>query len=192
MDPRPPFLTASAVEALAARSVEHESGAAFQSLLAVASDALPRLIASVQRAQAGALSLAQRENAEHVVRDLRATRVALQAGRDTRSRCLRSEAPSLTEALQGLLRPDRQRIAEAAHALKTAAASAARHTEPPPDWFLATTDAVEALGDAAEHLHALAHQQPTGSAASEVIAEVAAVLGHSRDLLLGDIERLVD
>lgn len=185
-------LTAEAVEALAARSVQRESGAAFQSLLASSCDALARLVAPVRRAERAALSLAQQEHARSVADDLRGARDVLRAGLADTSRCLSAQAPSLPDALRGLLRPDRQRIADAARAVKTAAATAAAREEAPPDWFIATTDAVEALGEAAEHLDALALAQPDDSAAFELGARVAAFLRRSRDLLLGDIARLVD
>lgn len=186
-------LTAPAVEALAARSLARESGAAFQSLLAAASDALARLGSPVRRAEAAALSLAQQEHAQSVAADLDATRGALRAGLADSSRCLSTEAPSLPEALRGLLRPDRQRLVDAARAVRCADANATQRGEVcPPDWFLATADAVEALGEAAEHLDALAEAQPDDSAAYELGARVVALLRRSRDLLLGDIARLVD
>ncbi|MEM1054029.1 MAG: hypothetical protein AAGI52_00775 [Bacteroidota bacterium] len=188
-------LTAETVEALAARSLASESGAAFQSLLASARDALGRLTSPVRRAERAAISLAQQETARTIAGDLSAARHALDVGLADTSRCLSSEAPSLPDALRGLLRPDRSRLVEAARAVRaTAARSSERRTEAetPPDWFLATTDAVEALAEAAEHLDALATAQPDGSAARELGTGVAASLRGSRDVLLGDIARLVD
>lgn len=183
-------LTAEAVEALAARSLARESGAAFQSLLAASCDALARLVAPVRRAESASLNLAQREHAKAVADDLKAARDVLRSGLADTSRCLSAEGPSLPEALRGLLRPDRQRIAEAARAVRFAATPS--REEAPPDWFLATTDAVEALGEAAEHLDALAVAQPNDTAARELGSRVSAFLMRSRDLLLRDIARLVD
>ena len=61
-----------------------------------------------------------------------------------------------------------------------------------PGWFAATADAVEALGETAAHLDALADAQPPGSAAHELGADIATFLRDRRDTLLADIARLVD
>ena len=182
--------TVEAIRCLAAQSLARESGAAFQSLLAAGSDALARLARSVRRAEDAAISLAQREHAHEVAQDLGDARDALCSGLAESSRCLRAEAPSLSEALRGLLRPDRQRLAVAARAVRTAAARP--KAESAPDWFAATTDAVEALGEAAEHLDALALAQPPASATRALGCGLAAFLRERRDALLGDIARLVD
>ena len=81
-------------------------------------------------------------------------------------------------------------MADAAHAVRVATARPVETA--PPDWFLATSSAVESLGEAAEHLDALAVAQPPDSAARELGTSIAAFLRRSRDLLLGDIARLVD
>lgn len=183
-------LTAEAVQALAARSLARESDAAFQSLLAASADALARLARSVRRAECAAISLAQREHAHEVAADLGDVRTALLSGLAASSRCLSAEIPSLPEALRGLLRPDRQRLAEAARAVRTAAARP--KPEDTPDWFAATTDAVEALGEAAEHLDSLALAQPEASASRTLGNGLAEFLRERRDALLSDIARLVD
>ena len=182
--------TAEAIARLADPSLANESGAAFQGLLAASSDALARLARSVRRAECAAISLAQREHAHDIATDLRDARDALCSGLADSSQCLRTEAPSLSKALRGLLRPDRQRLADAARAVRTAAARP--KAEDTPDWFAATADAVEALGEAAEHLDALALAQPESSATRALGSGLAAFLRERRDALLGDIARLVD
>ncbi|HIG74572.1 MAG TPA: hypothetical protein EYQ24_08360 [Bacteroidetes bacterium] len=182
--------TAEMVGALQTRSVQRESGAAFQSLLAVACDALAGLASPVRRAEDAALNLSQREHAQTVREQLQEALCALRSGLADTSRCLSAVRPSLPEALRGLLRPDRQRLADAAHAVRVATARPVETA--PPDWFLATSSAVESLGEAAEHLDALAVAQPPDSAARELGTSIAAFLRRSRDLLLGDIARLVD
>lgn len=185
--------TPETVSALAARSLTRESGAAFQSLLAATHDALGRLIGSVRAAESTALCLAQRENAQAVADGLVATRDALNVGMAEEAQCLRAGAPSLSSALRGLLRPDRQRLADAARAVRHAASRSFRsEASGAGSWFAATTRAVEVLGETATHLDALADAQPPDSAAHELGADVAAMLRQSRDTLLADIERLVD
>ncbi|OZC01835.1 hypothetical protein [Rubricoccus marinus] len=199
MDPKTTLAASAAlptpdgVSALAARSLARESGAAFQSLLAATHDALGRLIATVRAAESSALCLAQQEHAHGIAENLIATREALYTGIADEARCLRTGAPSLSAALRGLVRPTRQRLADAAQAVREAA-----RTSLQPEacggsgWFVSTARAVEALGETATHLDALAEAQPQGSAARELGAEVASMLRHSRDTLLADIERLVD
>lgn len=182
-------LTPDAVSTLAAQSLVRESGAAFQSLLAATLDAMPRLAGSVREAEGAALCLAQRETAASVADEIDATQEALRGAVADEARCLASGAPTLTDALRGLLRPDRQSVADAARALR----EALRPTpEADADWFAATAHAVEALGETAEHLGALAAAQPPASASHALGATVAASLRRWRDALLADIARLVD
>ncbi|MEL6615205.1 MAG: hypothetical protein AAFQ43_05680, partial [Bacteroidota bacterium] len=182
-------LTPAAVTTLAAQSVARESEAAFQSLLAATLDALPRLAGTVREAEGAALSLAQRETARTVAEEIDATRQALQGAVADEARCLASGAPTLSEALRGLLRPDRQRVADAARALRNAFRPA---PEADQDWFAATAHAVEALGESAEHLGALAAAQPPASASRALGSTVSAALRRWREAMLADIARLVD
>ena len=187
--------TTEAIGALAARSLARESGAAFQSLLAASLDALGRLGDHVRAAERAALCLSQQEHAAAIAADLDAAQRALKSGLADEAHCLSAAGPSLPDALRGLLRPDRQRLADAARAVRGALrrpAPEASSEDAPADWFAATAHAVEALGETAEHLDALATAQPDASASRELGAAVAAFLRRSRDTLLSDIARLVD
>lgn len=185
----PAALSPDAVAALAEQSLLRESGAAFQSLLAAALDALPRLAGSVREAEGAALCLSQREHAASVAAEIDAAQEALRLAVAKEARCLASGAPTLSDALRGLLRPDRQSFADAARAVR----EALRPTpEADADWFAATAHAVEALGETAEHLGALAQAQPPASASYALGASVASALRRWRDTLLADIARLVD
>ena len=64
--------------------------------------------------------------------------------------------------------------------------------EGPPSWFAATADAVEALGETAAHLAALADAQPPASAAHELGADIATFLRDHHDTLLADVARFLD
>ncbi len=184
--------TPDRVSDLAARSLSRESDAAFQSLLAATHDALGRVIGAVREAEASALCLAQQEHARTVAEDLVATREALHTGMSDGAQCLRYRVPSLSAALRGLLRPDRQRLADAARAVREAARTLRPEVSVGAGWFFTTAHAVEALGDTATHVESLAEAQPGGSAAREIGSDVVAVLRLSRDTLLGDIARLAD
>ena len=192
--------TTEAVAALTARGLARESSAAFQSLLAAALGAVGRLRGHVRAAEHAALCLAHREHAAAVASDLARTQQALRAGLASGAECLAEDRPSLSAALRGLLRPDRERLVDAARAVRGALRLPAPEAAPPTasgksaptDWFSATARAVEALGETAAHLDALAVAQPDASASRELGLAVAAVLRRSRDTLLADIARLAD
>jgi hypothetical protein len=171
-----PTISAGRVRALATRSLASET--AFQAVLVAVVGILRRAIAGVRRAEASALSLAQRQKVAAVAGELAATVEALAEALSAQGRCLLDERRSL-----------REKVKEAGDRVR---ASLAPKKEPVhASWWFALSEAVEALDEAAVQVRSLADAQPTGAPAAALVREVAGLLDAHRETLLGEAERWV-
>lgn len=182
-------LTADTVRGLAERSVQAGRTTAFQGLLVTTLDAVGALRCPVAAAGEAALSLAHQQTIGAAVDDLDALAEALRAGVTEQGACLMPQKVRPADVLRLVLHPPpgwlprlRARAADLAHP-----EAASR-----PTWVVAMAVAVEALGEAAERLHALARAQPEGSAARDLGTSVADRLRQHRDALLREVARLID
>ena len=176
-----PPITREAVQALALWSADRGSEASFQALLAASAEAVRSArdpVASVERAS---LSLAQAQAASAVAAELAEAADALEAGLNEHGACLIGTAPGVVASLRSRL------PALAAWRGRRAAESAPR-----PTWLAATSRAIEALGETADHLDSLAEGQPDPSPSRQLGREVAARLRHHRDGLVDEVARLLD
>lgn len=170
------MISAGRVRAFATRS--HESETAFQAVLVAVAHTVQRAVACVRGAEASALNLAQRQKVAAVAADLAATQEALQEALTAQGRCLLEGRRSLRDKIKqatGRMR------ASLAPKKKARAAS----------WWFALSEAVEALGDAAVQVGALADAQPADAPAAALGREVAAHLEAHRETLLAEADRWV-
>lgn len=182
-------LSAEGVRALADRSVRRDSAAAFQSMLAATIASVGPVSDPLREAEAAALNLAQQQHIAAVAEDLGDLVVSLTAGVADEARCLAPGRRTAAEVVRAVLRPAPGWLPR----LRERAAEVASGTPPPTrSWLSAAGAAVEALGQTAEHVATLGHNQPTASSARRLGDAVAARLRTHRDMLLADVARLVD
>jgi hypothetical protein len=176
-------ITGEAVQALTSWSADRGSEAAFQALLAASASAVRSARAAVSDVQRASLSLAQARAAEAITDELATTVSALESGLSQQGACLleakRGPVAALRAQLPGLAswRGRRAKLAEAS----------AR-----PTWLSATSNAIRTLGGVAEHMDALAGNQPNPSPSRQLGHEVAARMRHHRNGLMAEVARLVD
>lgn len=143
----------------------------------------------LREAEAAALNLAQQQHVAAVAADLDAVVAALDAGVAEEARCLAPGRWSAAGLVRAVLRPAPGWLPR----LRERAAEVAAATPPPTrPWLSAASAAVEALGQTAEHVATLGRNQPAASSARRLGDAVAARLRAHRDVLLGDVARLVD
>ena len=178
----PAGLSTDVVEALAARSVRRDSVASFQALLAALAEAVAATQEPAVQAEAGALSLRQRETVAGVRAHLEGILEALAAGVSAEGQCLkRTRRPA--DVVRAVLHPTPGWLPRR----RTAEASAA-----PPTWVAAAGAAVEAIGQTAAHAQTLADAQPEMSSARVLGSRVAQALLADRDAMLADLARFLD
>lgn len=157
-----------AVQSLVSQRDAHSP--AFQSVLAIALQAVSEVLAPIRLAETAALSLAQQEHAAAAIADLEALERALRNGLDAQGRCLVPEKKGVAR-----LREKVQEALDARHERDTA-----------PSWWCALAGATEALDTAAKRLRTLAQTQPPGSPAGRLSRRVAIALRAHHDRLVGE------
>ena len=175
-------LTGEAIHALTSWSAERGSEAAFQALLAASASAVRSARAAVSDVQTASLSLAQARAAEAITEEMDTTVEALESGLSEQGACLLDAKPGPVAALRAQL-----------PALASWRGRKARLAVPPrPTWLGATSHAIRTLGETAEHMDALADNQPESSPSRQLGQEIAARLRHHRNGLMAEVARLVD
>lgn len=166
------------VSELAARATEQGSVIAFQSTLAAAAQAVERALQHEEVAEEAALSLAQQDALHAMSGELRAISEALQGALDSQGRCL---MPACAEKKRRAFRlPTSLRVAR-----KEKAA-------PRPTWWYSLVEAIEALGEGAERMQAIASGQPGDAPSRALGLATADLLGSHHDRLVSEAERWID
>ena len=176
-------LTENAIQTLTSWSAERGSEAAFQALLAASASAVRSARTAVSDVERSSLSLAQARAAEAITDEMSTTVDALESGLSEQGACLLEAKPGPVAVLRAQL--------PALGAWRGRKARLAAPT-PRPTWLAATSHAIRTLGETAEHMDALAENQPEPSPSRQLGQEVAARLRHHRNALMAEVARLVD
>jgi len=176
-------ITGEAIQTLTSWSADRGSEAAFQALLAASASAVRSARKAVADVQRASLSLAQARAAEAITDEMETTAEALESGLSEQGACLLEVKPGPVAALRAQL-----------PGLASWRGRRARLETPQirPTWLGATSHAIRTLGDTAEHMDALAENQPEPSPSRQLGQEVAARLRHHRNGLMAEVARLVD
>ncbi|GAB5536057.1 MAG: hypothetical protein Rubg2KO_23060 [Rubricoccaceae bacterium] len=176
-------ITGEAVQALTSWSADRGSEAAFQALLAASASAVRSARMAVADVQRASLSLAQARAAEAITDEMQTTAEALESGLSEQGACL-------LDAKLGPIAALRAQLPALAPWRGRRARLAAPQTRP--TWLGATSHAIRTLGETAEHMDALADNQPEPSPSRQLGQELAARLRHHRNGLMAEVARLVD
>jgi len=159
-------------------SVRHASrkgsAASLHSTLAAADEAVRLALTCEAAAEGAALSLGQRETMDSLRAELCEASAALGAALQAQGR---GSTPNVASSARGfrLRLPDRFRLSDR---------SSGQGPQGSPTWWFALTEAIEALGEGAERLEALASGQPKAAPARAVAEATAELLrGHHACLL---------
>lgn len=178
-----PPITEDAIQGLTSWSADRGSEAAFQALLAASASAVRSARVAVADVQRASLSLAQARAAEAISDEMETTVEALESGLSEQGACLLEAKPGPVAALRAQL-----------PALASWRGRRARFAAPQarPTWLGATSHAIRTLGETAEHMDALAENQPEPSPSRQLGQEIAARMRHHRNGLMAEVARLVD
>ena len=176
-------LTGSTIQDLVAWSTERGSEAAFQALLAASASAVRSARAAVADVQTASLSLAQARAAEAITDEMDGTVAALESALSEQGACLLETRPGPVATLRAQL-----------PALASWRGRRARLEVPAkqPTWLATISTAIRTLSETAEHMDALADNQPEPSPSRQLGQEVAARLRDHRNGLMAEVARLVD
>ncbi|MEO0557759.1 MAG: hypothetical protein AAF170_06200 [Bacteroidota bacterium] len=174
-------VTGEAVQALTVWSADRGSEAAFQALLAASASAVRSARTAVADVQHASLSLAQARAAEAISEEMEITAQALELGLSEQGACLLDAKPGPVAALRAQL-----------PTLASWRGRRPRSPEARPTWLNATSNAIRTLGETAEHIDALADNQPEPSPSRQLGRDIAARLRHHRNALMAEVARLVD
>ena len=169
------------VSELAAQANEQGSVIAFQSTLAAATQAVERALQREEVAEEAALSLAQQDALHAMSSELRAISEALQGALDNQGRCLMPPCDEKKRRMFGL--PASLRAGRKGREEKAA---------PRPTWWYSLVEAIEALGEGAERMQAIASGQPGDAPSRALGLATADLLGNHHDRLIGEAERWID
>lgn len=170
------------VSELAARASEQGSVIAFQSTLAAATQAVERALQREEVAEEAALSLAQQGALNTMSGELRAISAALQGALDGHGRCL---MPACTEE-------KKRRPFGLPTSLRAARKEKQEKSSSRPTWWYSLVEAIEALGEGAERMQAIASGQPGDAPSRTLGLATADLLSSHHDRLVTEAERWID